>query len=67
MKESTSKRWLSGKTRQVLLRRALVKTMGYTDEDLDKLVAKLPDELVWLAHAPTTVPAETLPNHEIRA
>ncbi len=36
MKESTSKRWLSGKTRQVLLRRALVKTMGYTDEDLDK-------------------------------
>lgn len=36
MKESTSKRWLSGRTRQVLLRRALVKTMGYTDEDLDK-------------------------------
>ena len=36
MKETTSKRRLSGKTRQVLLRRALVKTMGYTDEDLDK-------------------------------
>ena len=39
----------------------------HRDEDLDKLVAKLPDALVWLAHAPTTVPSETLPNHEIRA
>lgn len=33
---SNSKTWLSGKTRQVLLRRALVKSMGYTDEDLAK-------------------------------
>ncbi len=37
MKEaSNSKSWLGGKTRQVLLRRALVKSMGYTDEDLSR-------------------------------
>lgn len=37
MKEpSTSRIWLGGNTRQVLLRRALVKSMGYTDEDLSK-------------------------------
>ncbi|MDD5727409.1 MAG: dihydroxy-acid dehydratase [Victivallales bacterium] len=35
-KHSDSCTWLSGKTRQVLLRRALVKSMGYTDEDLSK-------------------------------
>ena len=33
---SNSRSWLGGKTRQVLLRRALVKSMGYTDEDLSK-------------------------------
>ncbi len=33
---STSKTWLTGKTRQVLLRRALVKSMGYTDDDLSR-------------------------------
>lgn len=34
---SCSKDWLGGKmTRQILLRRALVKTMGYTDADLEK-------------------------------
>jgi dihydroxy-acid dehydratase len=33
---SNSKSWLGGKTRQTLLRRALVKSMGYTDEDLSK-------------------------------
>lgn len=31
---SNSRTWLGGKTRQVLLRRALVKSMGYTDDDL---------------------------------
>jgi len=37
MKEpSNSKTWLGGDTRQVLLRRALVQTMGYTAENLDK-------------------------------
>jgi len=36
-KNSCSKDWLGGKmTRQILLRRALVKTMGYTDQDLEK-------------------------------
>jgi len=35
-KYSDSRSWLSGKTRQVLLRRALVKSMGYTDADLAK-------------------------------
>ncbi len=33
---SDSRTWLGGKTRQVLLRRALIKSMGYTDEDLSK-------------------------------
>jgi dihydroxy-acid dehydratase len=33
---SNSTSWLGGKTRQTLLRRALVKSMGYTDEDLSK-------------------------------
>ena len=33
---SNSKSWLGGKNRQVLLRRALIKSMGYTDEDLSK-------------------------------
>ena len=37
------------------------------DEDLEKLVAKLPAALAWLAHAPTTVPADALPDLEIRA
>ncbi len=37
MKESSnSHSWLGGKTRQVLLRRALIKSMGYTDEDLSR-------------------------------
>ncbi len=33
---SDSRTWLGGKTRQVLLRRALIKSMGYTEEDLSK-------------------------------
>lgn len=33
---SDSKSWLKPGSRQVLLRRALVKSMGYTDEDLEK-------------------------------
>jgi dihydroxyacid dehydratase/phosphogluconate dehydratase len=35
-KNSDSKTWLQADTRQVLLRRALVKAMGYTTEDLEK-------------------------------
>lgn len=33
---SNTRDWLGNDTRQTLLRRALVKSMGYTDEDLDK-------------------------------
>ncbi len=36
MKNSDSKTWLKPGSRQCLLRRALVKSMGYTDYDLDK-------------------------------
>ncbi|MDD3154937.1 MAG: dihydroxy-acid dehydratase [Victivallaceae bacterium] len=36
MKNSDSKTWLTAGTRQCLLRRALVKSMGYTDKDLEK-------------------------------
>ena len=35
MKNSNSKTWLKPGTRQCLLRRALIKSMGYTDADLD--------------------------------
>lgn len=34
MKNSTSQAWLKPGSRQCLLRRALIKSMGYTDEDL---------------------------------
>ena len=34
MRNSNSKTWLKPGTRQCLLRRALIKSMGYTDADL---------------------------------
>ena len=36
MQNSSSKTWLKPGTRQCLLRRALIKSMGYTDADLEK-------------------------------
>ena len=38
MENSNSKKWLRPGTRQCLLRRALVKSMGYTDSDLNKQI-----------------------------
>ena len=36
MENFTSKKWLKPGSRQCLIRRGLVKSMGYTDADLDK-------------------------------
>ena len=36
MENSTSRKWLKPGTRQCLIRRGLVKSMGYTDADLEK-------------------------------
>jgi len=36
MENSSSKKWLKPGSRQTLIRRGLVKTMGYTDADLDR-------------------------------
>ncbi len=36
MENSNSKKWLKPGTRQCLLRRALIKSMGYTDADLER-------------------------------
>ncbi len=36
MENSTSRKWLKPGTRQCLIRRGLVKSMGYTDADLDR-------------------------------
>ena len=52
MENSNSKKWLKPGTRQCLLRRALVKSMGYTDSDLNKPIVGIVN--TW---------AETNPGH----
>jgi len=52
MENSNSKKWLRPGTRQCLLRRALVKSMGYTDDDLARPIVGIVN--TW---------AETNPGH----
>ena len=52
MQNSSSKTWLKPGTRQCLLRRALIKSMGYTDADLEKPIVGIVN--TW---------AETNPGH----
>ncbi|OQA79658.1 MAG: L-arabonate dehydratase [Lentisphaerae bacterium ADurb.Bin242] len=52
MENSSSKKWLKPGTRQCLLRRALVKSMGYTDDDLARPIVGIVN--TW---------AETNPGH----
>lgn len=52
MKNSDSATWLRPGTRQCLLRRALIKSMGYTDEDLERPIVGIVN--TW---------AETNPGH----
>ncbi len=52
MENSNSKKWLKPGTRQCLLRRALVKSMGYTDDDLARPIVGIVN--TW---------AETNPGH----